>query len=446
MPERGRLGAWRLAYRLAGGVLGATATVVAQVARGSELNERLGHGSTLPERIAPLWLHGASVGELATIRPIVAEVTTRWPEILYGHTATTPTGRDAAARDLPDAVFTRLLPLDAWPALGRFLEGTHPGAVLIAETELWPGLLDALRRRGVPVALVSARMSARSHHRYLKVRGLFRDLLPELALVAARTADDRDRFIALGADPDRTLVLGNTKLDAHAAGEVTAWPDEQEAALQALLEGRHLVVWGCLRPLEEATAFAAFHARPPGARPLFALAPRHLTEFDRVADVLNAEGFSFVRWSHLVAAHVREPGAAAPPGGYDVLLVDTLGDLRHFYARADVAIVGGTFATYGGHNLMEPAQFGVPVLFGPDTTAWPDDAARLLAASGGARVEDAQALDCRLRTLLAEPELRTRMGRAAREAAESGRGATERIVDALAARGFFDSVSGGPRE
>lgn len=429
-PVAGRL--WGAMYTLAGGAVGVAASAGRRLGPAS-LEERLGLGDALPADVRPLWFHGASVGELATIGPLADELRRRRPGLHWGVTTTTTTGRRAAEERLRGSEFRRLLPLDAWPATDRFLDRIHPGALIVVETELWPRLLLTLHAREVPVCLASARLTSRSVRRYRRVKPFFRRVLRSLALIAARSEADRRHFLELGADPDRTVVLGNTKLDTLPDQA----PDESgagETRYSRAAGDRHLVVWGCHRPGEDDLALETIAAAEGRAEALWVIAPRHLPDFDRVASALTEAGVPYRRWS-------EHASSEAVPSEARVLLVDTLGELRHFYAAADVAVVGGTFGGHGGHNLMEPAVYGVPVVFGPDTSSWPEDAERLLRNRGGVRVHGARELAETLVDALATPETRRRLGRGAREAAERGRGASARIADALIARGFLDRVT-----
>lgn len=428
-----RASPWELAYAVAGGLLGTAAWGVSRFLSDRTLRDRLGEIPALEPERRPLWFHGASVGELSTLGPLLGEVATQVPGIEWGVTTTTRTGREAAGARCPGAAFRTLLPIDAWPAADRFLDAIHPGAFIIVETELWPRLLLLAGRRGIPTCLASARLTSQSLRRYRRAAPLFHRVLRSLDLIAARSEDDRSRFLELGADPSRTLVLGNTKLDAPAESPDRAQAVTFKRRLDQLLGERHLVVWGCLRPGEEQMAIEALRALRDRTDALWVFAPRHLPEFDRTAAALDRAGVAYVRWSTL------DP--IRPSGNVDLLLLDTLGELPMFYAQADVAIVGGTFGSYGGHNLMEPARFGVPVIFGRDTSSWPDDARRLLETGGGMRVHGPRDLLDSLWRTLGDPQTRSRLGRGALEAAEAGRGASRRIVDALLARGFFEGVT-----
>jgi len=412
-------------YTGAGALLASSATVVDRVLRRPDLHERLGFVAPLSGGERPVWFHGASVGELSSIEPLVLEATRRFPRLAWGVTTTTPAGRRALERIFPAAAFRSFLPIDATPAVDRFLDRVRPGAVVFVETEIWPALLARLHARGIPVCFASARVTARSVPRYQRLRSLFADPLGRVAFVAARTEEDGARFRAIGVPEDRVRVMGNTKLDA--LGEDVEATRAKARALGPLLGARPRIVWGSLRLGEEDLAFFTMRALSDRSDILWVVAPRQPAEFDRVHDAFVRRGLSCLRWS-------RNPSDL---GNARVLLVDTLGELRTFYAAADVAIVGGTFGNYGGHNLMEPAAFGVPILFGPDTSSWPDDAARLLELGGGRRVDGAEALAESIRSWLDDRDAARRAGERARDAAASGRGASARIVHALVERDFF---------
>jgi len=418
------------AYTVAGGALGVVGDLLGGAMPGSEFRKRLGYGEPIPAGIRPLWFHAASIGELSTLRPLVAEIRKAVPGLSWGITTTTATGADAAAATFADAAFRRLLPLDVWPAADRFLAATDPGAALFVETELWPRLILSLARRHVPLCLASARLTAASMRRYRRFGGLFRQVVQAFGLIATRSVDDRERFLELGADPERTVVLGNTKLDDSPHDEPS--PVEADDRLARWVGPRSLVVWGSLRPGEETVAIPAMRSLGRQANVAWVLAPRHPSEFGTTAEMLTRAGLSLTRWSR--SEEVRSEAT-------DVMLLDTLGELRAFYSRADVAIVGGSFGAYGGHNLMEPAGFGVPVVFGPDTAEWPEDAARLIGTGGGVRVDGPTELVRALGELLADPERRGERGRLAREAATQGRGASRRVLEALQEIAFFDQVS-----
>jgi 3-deoxy-D-manno-octulosonic-acid transferase len=270
----------------------------------------------------------------------------------------------------------------------------------------------------VPVLLASARVSARSARRYQRLPGLLREALQRGVWVAAQSADDAERFCVLGVPRERVSVAGNIKFDRRPPSDLPA----RSAALRGLYAAdRPTWVAGSTQEGEEATVLAAhrlLRMRLPQA--LLILAPRYPQRFDAVVAAVRAAGFSCARRSQ-----------ALPAEPYAVLVLDTLGELVDFYAGADVAFVGGSLVPVGGHNLLEPAALGLPVLAGPHQFNSPD-IARVLREYGALEtVTDAAALAAALARLLADPELRARAGERARAAIEQNRGAIERVLRAI---------------
>jgi 3-deoxy-D-manno-octulosonic-acid transferase len=271
--------------------------------------------------------------------------------------------------------------------------------------------------------LASARISARSVSRYQRLGTLFRETLARTALVAAQGAGDAERFRSLGADPANTHVTGNIKFDFELPEGLAA----RAARLRAqYAPDRPLWVAGSTHggPEEQAVLEAQQQVREAHPGALLVLAPRHPPRFDEVAGALHAAGISFVRRS----APARGDGA---DGACAVLLLDSLGELLDFYAAADVSFVGGSLVPRGGHNLLEPAALGVPILVGPDNSNG-EEIARLLIARGAAEVvHDAAELGMRVTALLGDRAARERMGAAGRASVDSNRGALEKLLSLI---------------
>ena len=393
-----------------------------------------GLASELPERFGSVpgavtasftkrevwWLHAASAGEVAGLAPIIAALAERKRAPAIVLTTTTRSGREAA-RALPGVTWAQLAPLDAWPCVARFIKALSPRRLIVAETELWPTMLILAERAGLKPALVNARLTARSLSRYGLIAPLLAPALRALTVVAAQSDEDAERFKALGMDAPRVLVTGNAKYDRAAPPAAT---DEARAHAAALGWGADpLFVAGSTHPFEEEMVLAAFLAarrRAPALR--LVLAPRHLERASDAADLLTHAGLKLARWS----------GPAVP--GADALLLDAMGVLPAFYALARAAFVGGTLVKVGGHNLLEPALAGVPVLFGPHT-GHIERPAELLAAHGGGgrRVADVSELAERLGEFACDEAAARAAGQAALAAATSLRGATARTLEALGA-------------
>ena len=377
--------------------------------------ERFGFGA--PAAPHGVWIHAVSVGEVQACAPLVGVLRQRYPDLPLTVTAVTPTGAARARALFGGAAQVRYVPFDLPGAVRRFFVRVQPRLAVIVETELWPNLYRECGRRRVPLVLASARLSARSVGRYRRLGALFRDTLSQAAVVAAQGSGDAERFRALGADPASTHVTGNLKFDFELPPQTV----ERGARLrEQYAPARALWVAGSTHGGEEQTLLEAqrqVRALHPEA--LLVLAPRHPQRFAEVAALLHQGGVSFVR---------RSQGAAAAAHTSEVLLLDSLGELLDFYAAADVAFVGGSLVPIGGHNLLEPAALGVPILTGPYNSN-SEEIARLLIASGAAEVvRDAATLGARIGALLANPEARVRIGMQGRASVDSNRGALGKLL------------------
>ncbi len=376
--------------------------------------ERFGFGA--PVTGAPVWIHASSVGEVQIAAVLVKGLRERFPAVPILVTAFTPTGA-ARADTLGPAVTARYLPYDLPGSVRRFLDGVRPRLALILETELWPNLYRECRRRQVPLVIASARLSVRSARRYRLFGALFGEAL-SMATVAAQSEADAQRFRAIGATPGRTCVIGNLKFDFTAPGDIDARGRKLRASCAA---GRPLWVAGSTHEGEEQAIIEAHRlVRRTHPRSLLVLAPRHPRRFPEVATLLASQGVNFVNRSSATSAQAVE-----------VLLLDTLGELLEFYAAADAAFVGGSLVPVGGHNLLEPASLGRPILTGPHQFNG-EEIARLLTERGAAViVRDAAELAARLSAWLADARECERIGALGRAAVEENRGALRRLLELI---------------
>ena len=389
----------------------------------SELPERLG-GLSDAGRVRLLgrrvwWLHAASAGEIGGLAPLIEALDARPdpPAVLI--TTTTAAGR-AAARRNPKIAWAQLAPLDAWPCVARFLAGTKPERLIVSETELWPSTLLLAARAGLRPALINARMTPRSLPRYRAASFLLRPALRALEAVLAQSDLDAESFRAIGVPAGKITVVGNTKYD-----RIAERPDETAAAgaLETLgWTSAPLFVAGSTHPVEEDMVLDGFlRAAAAVPRLRLVLAPRHVERAEEALASLRARGLSFARFS---AVHDG-------PSEVSVLVLDAMGALPSFWPRAAVAFVGGTLVRVGGHNLLEPAAAGAPVLFGPHTRHTEYPAVLLESGGGGFRVADGAALGRTLVGLLTDPIRARNAGDRARAVADKLRGATARTLAAL---------------
>lgn len=383
--------------------------------------ERFGLGPRLAGE--SIWIHAASAGEVQAAAPLVRALCRRSAARTVVVTTVTPAGKARAHKLLEgERVSVRFLPLDLPGSVRGFLDRVRPRIALVVETELWPSLFRECGRRGIPLVLASARLSERSMRRYRALRSLFADALANCTLLATQTEADARRFEALGAPAERTRVIGNLKFDLELPAELER---TAQSLRRQLAPTRAVWVAGSTHDGEEGAALDA-HARIRLAHPdaLLVLAPRHPPRFDAVAALLERRAVRFIRRS---AAHPCAPDA-------EVLLLDSLGELIEFYAAADVVFVGGSLAPVGGHNLLEPAALGKPILTGPHVFDNAEIAGLLRARGALETVRDAQELARAVSTLLAHPQLRAQRGTAARAVATENRGTLARLLALLEPR------------
>jgi 3-deoxy-D-manno-octulosonic-acid transferase len=379
------------------------------------LNERFGWGRRLNSAPA-IWLHAVSLGEMSAAAPLVRALRSRYPENPLVLTTATPTGRARARGLFGDTVDVRFLPYDTPGAVARFLDRIRPRLAIIMETELWPNLFKECERRGVPLVLASARLSAKSVSRYRRLGRLFRGIFSASSLIAAQTALDAERFIAIGAQSARTRVMGNIKFDLELSAGVIGQGRELRASFGS---ARPTWIAGSTHAGEEEQVLAA-HEELRGST-LLILVPRHPDRFRAVSDLLSSRGVRFTRRS----------SGILPDAATQVVLADSVGELAVLYASADVAFVGGSLVPIGGHNLLEPAALGLPVLTGPYQSNGQDIARLLLEQGAALQVGDAQELAAALTRLLADPAERQRIGAIGRHIVESNRGSVARLLDLI---------------
>jgi 3-deoxy-D-manno-octulosonic-acid transferase len=385
-----------------------------------ELRERLGGVGAEPLqklRGRPvLWVHAASAGEVAAVSGLLERIKAGPTPPAVILTCTTVAGREKAA-SLPFADTAVLAPLDCYPAVSRFLGSVKPYALILVETELWPQTIALAAGRGVRIGLVNGRMTERSFGRYRWLVAGVRPFLAQISRLALQTPEDARRFEKVGAAAGTVRVVGNMKYDRLKPSAKDPKVAERLAALG--WDNAAIFVAGSTHSLEEDVLIAGFLSlrnRFPHLKLI--LAPRHPERADQAGITLSNAGIGFRSWS-------QEPGPA------DCLLIDGLGVLPKLYPFAAVSFVGGSLVPVGGHNLLEPAIAGTPVLFGPHTGHTREVAALLQSAGVGFCIEDAKTLASVASDLLGDDQRRQALGRQARKTAESLQGAVERTFDHL---------------
>jgi 3-deoxy-D-manno-octulosonic-acid transferase len=367
-----------------------------------------------------LWVHAVSVGETRAALPLIRALLARYPGQPLLVTTTTLTGSRQVREALGERVHHVYAPYDLPGAVQRFLRRIRPRLAVIMETELWPNLLRQCAVAGIPVMIANARLSERSARGYARIGRLTASMLRDVTLIAAQAEADAKRFRALGAP--RVEVAGNLKYDLTLPDDL---PDRGRQLRRELLgEERRVWIAASTHAGEDEQvldAFARLRARWPEL--LLLLVPRHPERFDGVADLCRQRDFETIRRSG------QRP--CAPDTA--VFLGDSMGELLLFYAAADLAFVGGSLVPTGGHNVLEPALLGLPVLFGPHMFNFTEAGERLLAANAAWRVADAAALADVTDRLLADPETRRAAGQRGRAMVERHRGALAALLAGIEA-------------
>ena len=372
-----------------------------------------------------IWIHAVSLGEVVAVTPLVNELHRRHPDHRLVVSTVTETGREAVEQRLAGVAEHCYAPLDFPWTVSRFIERLHPCLYLFVETELWPNLLWHLRRHGVPTALVNGRLSTRSFARqqWAPVRSFYRTMLQTLSLCLMQSDRDVDRIVALGAEASRVRRTGNIKFDQPIPVVAEGGTTRAHLGLQ---DTDQLLVAGSTHPGEEETLVECYRAlvvRCPSA--VLLLAPRHIERAESVEAMIRARGLAVQRRSTIGQA------GALRSTGPRVVVLDSRGELAAIYREAVVAFVGGTLVPIGGHNLLEPAQWAKPVLFGLYTDHCAEIADLLIQAGGGCRVLHAEDLTQHIMALFSDSEERERMGRSARQVVEQNQGALQRTLEAI---------------
>ena len=383
-------------------------------------SRRLGLSVPVPGPGPVIWIHAVSVGEVQAAVPLVERLVRDRPHHTILISTITPSGAATVRRHFGDRVLHSYLPYDFPYAVRRFVDSVRPVLLLVMETEIWPNLFRYCSEQGIRVVLANARLSPRSYNGYYRIRCFSRRVIAGISMIGAQSAADRERFIALGASPERVIMTGNMKFDVAIPGDIF---DQGQILRRQLAADRLVWIAASTHDGEEQLILAAHRAvleRYPSC--LLILAPRHPERCNMVADLCVRSGFRTLRKSR----------AREYPADTEVVILDTLGELMIYYAAADLAFVGGSLLPCGGHNVLEPATLGIPVVTGKYVTNFIELNRSLQDNAAALQVDGVQELVDSVTMLLADPERRRRMGRAGMEIIERNRGSTDRIMQLIA--------------
>jgi 3-deoxy-D-manno-octulosonic-acid transferase len=371
-----------------------------------------------------IWVHAVSVGEVLAARPLLRDLRQRYPELRLFLSTTTRAGQELARRSVSDVDGVFYFPFDWTFTVRRTMDIVKPRLFVMMETEIWPNLLRECRARGVKTILVNGRISYRSFPRYRLVRPFFRRVLAHVDAFCVQGEETRRRLIELGADPSRVTVTGSLKFDAldttAAPGVAPARGRDRVLRFFRITGNRPVFVAGSTLKGEEEAVIRAFNrVRTAGSNALLILAARHPERFAEVERLCRHEGLATVRRTAL--AIDAEPRA-------DAVILDTIGELAQVYQLATAVFVGGSLVPAGGHNILEPAVFGKPIVFGPHMQNFAEIAEAFLANGAAVQVQNESELVQAVVDLMTDPVRRARLGAAARALVDANRGAKDRTL------------------
>lgn len=388
-----------------------------------------------------IWIHAVSVGEVLTARPLISDLKRRYPNLRMFLSTTTMAGQQLARRSVQDVDAVFYFPFDLGFVVRRTLDLVRPKLFIMMETEIWPNLLRECRARGIKTAVVNGRISARSFPRYRMIRPMMRRVMDHIDRFLVQSEESARRFIDLGADPARVVVTGSLKFDslelsstalqagAPAArsvrGGVEARARDRVLRYFRVPASRAVIVAGSTMKGEEAHVLRAFRkVRAAAPNTLLVLAPRNPERFGEAEHLARSEGWKVARRSDLAVD--SEPRV-------DIVILDTIGELATIYQIATIVFVGGSLVATGGHNVLEPAVFGKPIVFGPHMQNFFEIADAFVSNGAGVQLSGDDELEEAFLSLMGDPVRRARLGAAARALVEANRGANEKSVTVLTA-------------
>jgi 3-deoxy-D-manno-octulosonic-acid transferase len=367
-----------------------------------------------------IWVHAVSVGEVLSARPLITELRARFPKLRLFLSTTTLTGQQLARRSVSDVDAVFYFPFDWAFTARRTLNVVKPRLFVMMETEIWPNLLRECRRRRIRTVMVNGRISYRSFPRYRLARPFIRRVLGDVDRFCVQGEETSRRLVELGADPARITITGSLKFDSLESSPTPGRGRERVLRFFRIPPNRPVIIAGSTLKGEEEPVIRAFNrVRTAGNNALLVIAARHPERFDEVERLCRQEGLAAVRRTELPID--REPRA-------DAVVLDTIGELAQLYQVATVVFVGGSLVPAGGHNILEPALYGKPIVFGPYMQNFGEIAETFLSNGAAIQVRSPSELESAMVSLIDDPVRRARLGAAAKALVEANRGARDRTL------------------
>ena len=380
--------------------------------RKAKLKNQLGFVTKTSGKV--IWVHCVSVGEFNAARPLIDQILDIYPEHKLAITTTTITGAEAVRNHYQDRVIHYFFPFDLPFIVGPFVNKINPVACILLETEIWPNLINNLNKKAIPVMLINARLSERSLNKYQKFSSkLVQKTINQLTLIGSQNNPSSERFLSLGALPDKVVTVGNLKFDSNEKDN----PNTTQS-LQQMIGQRRVVVFASTREGEEKKIIQSYVNLKDKFDALLIIVPRHPQRFDEVFNLIVDSGLKVKR---------RSDGLGCDES-IQVLLGDSMGELLSYYSVCDIAFIGGSLIDTGGQNMLEAAAASKPILFGPSVFNFEKIAQLFLEKDAAIQVGDADDLMKTISALLLDDTKRQKLGENAKNSFEKNRGAVDRLL------------------
>ena len=380
--------------------------------RKAKLKNQLGFVTKTSGKV--IWVHCVSVGEFNAARPLIDQILDIYPEHKLAITTTTITGAEAVRNHYQDRVIHYFFPFDLPFIVGSFVNKINPVACILLETEIWPNLINNLNKKAIPVMLINARLSERSLNKYQKFSSkLVQKTINQLILIGSQNDPSSERFLSLGALPDKVVTVGNLKFDSNEKDN----PNTTQS-LQQMIGQRRVVVFASTREGEEKKIIQSYVNLKDKFDALLIIVPRHPQRFDEVFNLIVDSGLKVKR---------RSDGLGCDES-IQVLLGDSMGELLSYYSVCDIAFIGGSLIDTGGQNMLEAAAASKPILFGPSVFNFEKIAQLFLEKDAAIQVGDADDLMKTISDLLLDDTKRQKLGENAKNSFEKNRGAVDRLL------------------
>ena len=380
--------------------------------RNAKLKNQLGFVTKTSGKV--IWVHCVSVGEFNAARPLIDQILDIYPEHKLAITTTTITGAEAVRNHYQDRVIHYFFPFDLPFIVGSFVNKINPIACILLETEIWPNLINNLNKKAIPVMLINARLSERSLNKYQKFSSkLVQKTINQLTLIGSQNDPSSERFLSLGALPDKVVTVGNLKFDSNEKDN----PNTTQS-LQQMIGQRRVVVFASTREGEEKKIIQSYVNLKDKFDALLIIVPRHPQRFDEVFNIIVDSSLKVKR---------RSDGLGCDES-IQVLLGDSMGELLSYYSVCDIAFIGGSLIDTGGQNMLEAAAASKPILFGPSVFNFEKIAQLFLEKDAAIQVGDADDLMKTISALLLDDTKRQKLGENAKNSFEKNRGAVDRLL------------------